>query len=192
MHFSDDLVTFSPSLLKRETGEVYGNFTENQIDSLYISSLLQHHLRKNTDSKSVSQVPFQSLMTTAGLQGRTLKISVIGWRDTTANTHSHHTHGHHLYAVVRYGDKSCTTGTCKGGTGTAPFNDELTFQFIEDRHEFDVAVWRKSRLGKIGKDKLIAFGKIRLDDQVLGGRPSRRTWHLHHPPEYAWSRYKCR
>ncbi|XP_031476948.1 uncharacterized protein LOC116248336 isoform X3 [Nymphaea colorata] len=109
---------------------------------------------------------------------------LIGWRDTTANTHSHHTHGHHLYAVVRYGDKSCTTGTCKGGTGTAPFNDELTFQFIEDRHEFDVAVWRKSRLGKIGKDKLIAFGKIRLDDQVLGGRPSRRTWHLHHPPEH--------
>ncbi|XP_031473856.1 uncharacterized protein LOC116248336 isoform X5 [Nymphaea colorata] len=115
-------------------------------------------------------------MAMADVQGRTLEVSVIGWRDTSANTH-----GYHLYAVVRYGNKSCSTRTCKGGRTDAAFNDNLKFQFIEGVHEVDIAVWKKSTWGK---DRLVAFRKIDLEDQMLGGWKSRKMWQLHYQPKH--------
>ncbi|XP_049931610.1 uncharacterized protein LOC116248336 isoform X6 [Nymphaea colorata] len=107
-----------------------------------------------------------------------MNLSVTGWR--YASPIAQH---FRLYAQVRYGhNNQKRTRTCQGGTRDAPINGDLIFQMIEDLHEFDINIWRKSRLGSVRKDKLIAFGRIRLDDQVLGGRQSIKTWQLQRPP----------
>ncbi|XP_031504948.1 uncharacterized protein LOC116267394 isoform X2 [Nymphaea colorata] len=115
-------------------------------------------------------------MATADVQGRTLEVSVIGWRDISADTH-----GQQLYAVVGYCNKSCSTRAIKGGRTDSTLSGNFKFQFIESAHEVDIAVWKKKN--SWDEDKLIGFRKIDLDDQVLHGCTSKKAWQLHSPPK---------
>ncbi|CAN6457602.1 unnamed protein product [Victoria cruziana] len=114
-------------------------------------------------------------MAMAYVQGRKLEVTVLGWRGTSAKNRC----GRRFYATVGYGSKGWRTKTCRGGRTSATFDDRFEFELIEGLHDVDVAVWKKKFLGR---DRLIAFRKIGLEDHILGGWKSKKMWELHHQP----------
>ncbi|CAN6457601.1 unnamed protein product [Victoria cruziana] len=117
-------------------------------------------------------------MATPAVEGRKLEITVASFKGISGNN----TRAGHLYAVVRYGGESRRTRYSKcGGSGIASFSEKFIFELVDNLKEIDVAVWKKSTWEK---DKLVAFSKVYLEDQILNGLKSRKMWQLHRQPKH--------